>query len=95
MERARWTDERLDVRMAVIDERFERGFEEMRAMHEEMHAGFVALRGEIVEMRGDISEVRGSLLALQQTVTQIVAGFAIALLGVVAAGVTAAITAAL
>jgi hypothetical protein len=66
--------------MAVVDERFERGFEEMRAMREEMHAGFAALRGD--------------LSAFQRQVTHILAGFAITLLGVVAAGVAAAITAA-
>jgi ATP/maltotriose-dependent transcriptional regulator MalT len=88
MERARWTDELLDERMVVIDERFERGFEEMRAMREDMHAGFAALRGEMAHVRGDLS-------AFQRQVTQILAGFAITLLGVVAAGVAAAITAAL
>jgi hypothetical protein len=88
MERVGWTDERLDERMAVIDERFERAFEEMGAMREEMRAGFVSLRGEIAEVRGDLS-------AFQRQVTHILAGFAIALLGVVAAGVAAAITAAL
>ncbi len=70
MERARWTDERLDERMAVIDERFERGFEEMRA-------GF--------------AEVRADISALQRLITQILAGFAITLLGVVAAGIVAAL----
>ena len=78
MERAKWTDERLDERMAVIDERFERGLEEMRAMRQEMHAGFMALRGD--------------LSAFQRQVTNILAGFAIALLGVLTAA--AAITAA-
>ena len=78
MERAGWTDERLDERMAVIDERFERGFEEMRAMREEMHAGFAALRSD--------------LSALQRQITHILAGLAIALLGVIAAGMATAIT---
>jgi len=72
--------------MAVIDERFERGFEEMRAMREEMRAGFAELRGEIAGVRGDLA-------AFQRQMMRIRAGFAIALLSVVAAGIAAAITA--
>jgi hypothetical protein len=53
-----------------------------------MHAGFVALRAEIAGVRDDLS-------AFQRQVTHILAGFAIGLLGVVAAGAAAAITAAL
>jgi hypothetical protein len=67
--------------MALIAERFERGIEEMRAMREEMRAGFAALRVD--------------LSAFQRQVKQILAGFAITLLGVVAAGVAATLTAAL
>jgi hypothetical protein len=65
----------------VVDERLERAFEEMRAMREEMHAGFAALRSD--------------LSAVQRQVTHILAGFAIALLGVIAAGMAAANTATL
>ena len=102
MERARWTDDRLDGQMAVIDARFEHAFEDTRAMREEMRAEFAALRGEIAALRGEIAglrgdvvEVRWNLAAFQRQVTHILAGFAIALLGVVAAGAAAAITAAL
>ena len=38
MERARWTDERLDDRMTAIDTTFERVFEEMRAERQELRA---------------------------------------------------------
>ena len=38
MERARWTDERLDDRMSAIDTSFERVFEEMRAERQELRA---------------------------------------------------------
>ena len=38
MERARWTDERLDDRMSAIDTTFERVFEEMRAERQELRA---------------------------------------------------------
>jgi len=94
MERAGWTDERLDGQMAVIDARFDHAFEEMRATRDEMRVGFAGLRGEIAGLRSDVAEVRGSLSAFQRQVTHILAGFAITLLGVVAAGVAAAISAA-
>jgi hypothetical protein len=93
MERARWTDDRLDGQMAVIDARFEHAFDELRAMREEMRAEFAAVRGEIAGLRGDVAEVRGDLSAFQRQVTHILAGLAVALLGVVAAGVAAAIAA--
>ena len=38
MERARWTDERLDDRMTAIDTTFDRVFEEMRAERQELRA---------------------------------------------------------
>jgi cell division protein ZapA (FtsZ GTPase activity inhibitor) len=38
VERARWTDERLDDRMTAIDTSFERVFEEMRAERQELRA---------------------------------------------------------
>ncbi|HEX6582358.1 MAG TPA: hypothetical protein VF056_02065 [Thermoleophilaceae bacterium] len=83
MERAWWTDERLGERMALIDERFERGFEEMRDMRAEM-------RSMRAEMHAGFAEVRADISALQRLTTQIFAGFAITLLGVVAAGLVAA-----
>jgi cell division protein ZapA (FtsZ GTPase activity inhibitor) len=36
VERARWTDERLDDRMSAIDTTFERVFQEMRAERQEL-----------------------------------------------------------
>ena len=68
--------------MAVIDERSERGFDEMRALRAEMHAGFAQVHTEFAQMRADMS-------ALQRQIMHIFAGFAIALLGVVGAGVVA------
>jgi hypothetical protein len=38
VERARWTDERLDDRMTAIDTTFDRVFEEMRAERQELRA---------------------------------------------------------
>ena len=80
MERARWTDERLNDRMRAIDTSFERAFAEMRADRE----------SRAIEMRAGFAEVRADISALQRQVTQICAGFAVALLGVVAAGIVAA-----
>jgi hypothetical protein len=85
--RARWTDERLDDRMSAIDTSFQRVFDEMRAERGRMSAEGEALRNE---MRAGFAEIRSDISALQQQVTQICAGFAAALLGVVAAGIVAA-----
>jgi hypothetical protein len=61
MERLRWTDERIDERMAAIDERFERQFEESRMFREEMRAGFAALQVEIGAVRGEIRSDVGAM----------------------------------
>jgi hypothetical protein len=87
VERARWTDERLDDRMSALDTSFERVFDEMRAERGRMSAEVESLR---TEMRAGFAEVRTDISTLQRQVTQICAGFAIALLGVVAAGIVAA-----
>ena len=82
--------------MALIDERFERGFEKMAAIRAEMRAGFADMRAEISGVRGDlsgvradISAVRADLSATQRQMIQIVAGLAIALLGVLTAAIAA------
>jgi hypothetical protein len=87
VERARWSDEPLDDRMNAIDTSFQRVFDGMRAERGRMSAGGEALR---TEMRAGFAEVRSDISALQRQVTQICAGFAVALLGVVAAGIVAA-----
>ena len=62
MERARWTDERLDERMAAIDQTFQRIDVSLRDLGEEMRA-----------MRSDLTaEIR----AINQRLTQI--GFGLA-----------------
>ena len=68
MERVKWTDER----MAAMDEKFDRLFEELHALRGEMRAGFAELRGEII--------------AFHRQVTLIVAAFAVGLLGLLGAG---------
>jgi hypothetical protein len=100
MERARWTDERLDERMAVIDERFERGFEEMRALRvemreemralrAEMHAGFAQVQTQFGQVHTEFAQMRADMSALQRQMMHIFAGFAITLLGIVGAGIVA------
>jgi hypothetical protein len=66
--------------MRAIDTSFERAFAEMRADRE----------SRTIEMRAGFAEIRADISALQRQVTQICAGFAVALLGVVAAGIVAA-----
>jgi hypothetical protein len=95
MERVRWTDERIDERMAAMDEKFDRLFTETRALRAEMGEGFAEVRAEMragfgelrAEMRAGFAEQRGELVALQRQLTFIVAGFAVALIGVLAAAV--------
>jgi hypothetical protein len=94
MERARWTDERLDDRMSAIDTTFERVFDEMRGERAELRSEMRALREEMHAMRKEMhagfTEVRGDITALQRQMTQILGAFAVTLLGVVAAGILAA-----
>ena len=60
MERARWTDERLDDRMTVIDRTFDHVFEELRAER----AGFgAAMRAERAELRAEMRAGRAELTA--------------------------------
>ena len=72
--------------MTAIDTTIDNGFEELRAQRAEMRADREALR---LEMRAGFAEVRADISALQRQVTQIVTGLAIALLGIVAAGIVA------
>ena len=89
MERTKWTDERIDERMAAIDQRFDRESEairdlgrEIRDLRDEMRSGFSELRVEIAGCRAD-------LWAFQKQVLPIVAGLAIALIGLLGAFVAA------
>jgi uncharacterized protein len=71
MERARWTDERLDDRMSAIDTTFERVFEEMRAERAELRTEMRAGRAELsAEMRALRSELRAEMGALNGALNQ-------------------------
>jgi predicted nucleic acid-binding Zn-ribbon protein len=94
VERAAWTDERLDDRMSAIDTSFERVFEEMRAERAEVRAEIRGLRAEIHDLRAEMharfAETREDTLALHRQVTQILTGLTMALIGALAAAIVAA-----
>jgi hypothetical protein len=102
MERVKWTDDLIDERMAAIDEKFDRQFEETRALREEVRSGFSELRAEMraLHQRMDtgfstehqrmdtgFSEQHHEMLALQRQLLFIVAGFVVALIGLLGAAV--------
>jgi hypothetical protein len=96
VERARWTDERLDDRMTVIDTTFDRVFEELRAernrVFEELRADRQAARAERAEFRAEMAafrtELRADIAALNDRLSQL--GFRAA--GILAAGLIALVT---
>ena len=89
MERAKWTDDLIDERMAAIDEKFDRQFEETRALREEVRSGFSELRAEMraLQQRMDagFSEQHHEMLAFHRQMLFIVAGFMVALIGLLGA----------
>ena len=102
MERARWTDERLDSEMERIDKNFDRVFDELRAGRAEMVGQMNALRldmrtefgnvrTEFGNVRGELVNVRADLSALHRQVTHILGGFAVALVGAIAVLAAAAL----
>jgi hypothetical protein len=85
VERAKWTDERLDDRMTVIDTTFDRVFEELRAERAESRAERAEFRAEMAAFR---TELRADIAALNDRLSQL--GFRAA--GILAAGLIALIT---
>ena len=89
MERAKWTDDLIDERMAAIDEKFDRQFEETRALREEVRSGFSEVRAEMraLQQRMDagFSEQHHEMLAFHRQMLFIVAGFVVALIGLLGA----------
>jgi hypothetical protein len=89
MERIKWTDDLLDQRMAAMDEKFDRVFEELRmlrgemnGLRREMNGGFSELRAE---MNAGFSELRAQIVALHRQQTVILSGFVVGLLGLLGA----------
>ena len=91
MERVKWTDDLIDERMAAIDEKFDRQFEETRALREEMRSGFSDLRAEMGALRqrmdAGFAEQHHEMFAFQRQMLFIVAGFVVALIGLLGAAV--------
>jgi hypothetical protein len=82
VERARWTDERHDDRMSVIDTTFDRVFEELRAERAEFRAEMRTWRAETRVEMGVLNE---RLSQLDERLSRI--GFRAA--GILAAGLIA------
>jgi hypothetical protein len=100
MERTKWTDDLLDQRIAAMDEKSDRQFDELRtlraemqAMRAEMHARFSELRAEMhagfselrAEMHAGFSELRAQIVALHRQQSFILTGSAVGLLGLLGA----------
>jgi hypothetical protein len=85
VERARWTDERLDDRMTVIDTTFDRVFEELRAERAESRAERAEFKAEMRAMR---AELRADMRALNDRIGQL--DERLSQLGFGAAGILAA-----
>ena len=83
MERAKWTDDLIDQRMASMDEKADRQFEELRTLRAEMRLEFSAMRSE---MHAGFSELRAEQHAFHRQVTLIIAAFGVGLLGLLGAG---------
>jgi F0F1-type ATP synthase membrane subunit b/b' len=62
MERARWSDDRLDDRMSAIDKTFDGVFEELRAERAEFRAEMSAMRADLrAEMHGMRAELKAEM----------------------------------
>ena len=83
VEPLKWTDDLIDERMATIDDKLDRLFSEIRASCAQMRAGLAGLRAEMVSLRRD---VHADQVALYRRVNLMLAGFAVALLGLLGAG---------
>lgn len=94
MERVKWTDGLIDERMAAIDEKFNRQLEEIRGLREEMRSGFSDLRAEMGALRQRIdagfSEQYHQMLAFHRLLIFMVAGFVVALIGLLGAAIAQA-----
>ena len=89
MERAAWTNERLDDLATSMREGFARVDTDIRdlrgeigTLRGEMNEGFKQLRGEISEVRSDVADLRAELRGVMY---RIGGGIMIGLLGVIAA----------
>ncbi len=72
MERVRWTDERLDEKMAATDREFDLLRDDLRGFRSEVHAEFREFRAEV---QAEFRDVRADLNRFQDRMVQI--GFAL------------------
>ena len=93
MERAKWTDDLIDERMAAIDEKCDRQLDELRALRTEMRTGFSEMRAEMhagfSETRAEIAVMRADLWNFQKQALTIVAAVMVAVIGLLGAFVAA------
>jgi uncharacterized coiled-coil DUF342 family protein len=89
MERAKWTDERIDERMAAIDEKLDRQSDELRMLREEMTACFAELRTEMRELRGEMhggfAELRAEIVGVHRQLVLALTAFGVGVLGLLGA----------
>jgi hypothetical protein len=89
MERAAWTDERLDDLAESMRAGFARVDQDIRDLRSEMRQGFTQVRSEMREgfgeVRGELSGVRGEINDLRLMMIRVGGGVMIALVGVIAA----------
>lgn len=97
MERAAWTDERLDDLSRRMDAGFDRVDADIRELRAELRNGLGGVRTELgdglgglgAELRGEIgafrTEIRGEIDALRLTMLRVGGGVIVGLVGVIAA----------
>jgi hypothetical protein len=85
MERAAWTDERLDDLAEAMRSGFSRVDQDIRDLRGEVSSGFAQLRGEIGELRGEIGDLRIEINGLRGVMFRFGGGIIFALIGVIAA----------
>jgi hypothetical protein len=93
VERVRWTDERHDDRMTVIDTTFDRVFEELHAeraeTRAEMRAERAEFRAEMRDMRAELRDDVRVLIARVDRIDQRLGQLGFRAAGILAAGLIA------
>jgi len=101
MERAAWSDQRLDEKMSAIDTTFASLFEEMRAERAEVRGDMRAQRDELVaemralrtelrtELRGEMGSLRTELSAEIRAVDERLSRIGFRAAGILATGLIA------
>lgn len=98
MQRATWTDERLDDladEMRSGFQRVDRGFERIDLRFESVDRDIrdlrAELRSEVAVLRGEFGGLRGELGGLREIVVRVGTGLIVALVGVIGAILAAAL----